>query len=307
MESTTIEPKKITPNSVIIDILKSINVGSNDLAYKAAEDYCKYLKGNTLYLVDTLLKQRPRKFIELNKLPADLKKLINTSIPDSENVFLNNVTQSLIDELLIEWKNTDVFKHHNISVRNKILFHGPTGNGKTTLARHIAKLASLPFVEVNSDNIVDSKIGHTSQNINQLFNQLKEPCILFWDEVDTIGRLRGSSNDSAAGMENERMVNSILVNIEKLSNDVIFIGATNRRGVLDTAFLRRFDIQFEIAHPRNEEKFSFLSQMMDYYKLPDELIKSIDFTTLNSYSEIKLRLLDIARKYILTNLKATTI
>lgn len=65
---------------------------------------------------------------------------------------------------------------------------------------------------------------------------------MFWDEVDTIGRKRGKGNDSAAGMENERMVNSILVNIEKLSNDVIFIGATNRREVLDSAFLRRFDV-----------------------------------------------------------------
>jgi SpoVK/Ycf46/Vps4 family AAA+-type ATPase len=218
---------------------------------------------------------------------------------------LNDPTKLLLDDLLLEWKNTDVYKYHNLPIRNKILFHGTTGNGKTTIARHVAKLSNLPFVEVNADVIIDSRIGNSGQNISQIFNEIKEPCVLFWDEVDTIGRKRGMANDSAAGMENERMVNSILVNIEKLSNDVIFIGATNRREVLDTAFLRRFDVQFELTAPDELQKDIFLKQLVEYYKLPESYLE-IDLTKLNSYSEIKLMLMDLARKYILSNLQTET-
>ena len=98
------------------------------------------------------------------------------------------------------------------------------------------------------------------------------------------------------------MVNSILVNIEKLSNDVIFIGATNRREVLDSAFLRRFDVQFELTAPNEIQKQIFSKQMVEYYKLPESYLSN-DLSNLNSYSEIKMMLMDLARKYVLSNLK----
>jgi SpoVK/Ycf46/Vps4 family AAA+-type ATPase len=150
--------------------------------------------------------------------------------------------------------------------------------------------------------IIDSHVGTSGRNINNIFNQLKTPCVLFWDEVDTIGRKRGVGTESAAGMENERMVNSILVNIEKLSNEVIFIGATNRKEVLDSAFLRRFDVQFELFGPSELEKQIFLTQICNFYKIPENSI-SADLTEINNYSDIKLLVLEAARKYILSNLK----
>lgn len=107
-------------------------------------------------------------------------------------------------------------------------------------------------------------------------------------------------------MENERMVNSILVNIEKLSNDVIFIGATNRRDVLDSAFLRRFDVQFELTAPNENQKKVFLKQMVEYYKLPESYLNN-DLSLFDSYSEIKMMLMDLARKYVLTNLKRVSV
>lgn len=303
MENTPTEVKKKTANDVIISMLHHINMDKKELAYKAVEEYLPTLarSGNYYYKIRNLLEEKPARLMQLSELPMDIKKLIIQSIITEDNVFLNEQSKTLIDELILEWKNKDVYSYHNLPVRSKILFHGATGNGKTTIARHIAKLTQLPFVEVNSDAMIDSHIGLSSMNIHKVFNQINQPCVLFWDEVDTIGRKRGRG-DSAAGVENERMVNSMLVNMEKLSTDVIFIGATNRREVLDSAFLRRFDVQFELPAPTDPEKHSFTKQMVEHYKLPHEFIPtSID--TCISYSEIKLVLLEAARKYVITHLK----
>lgn len=305
MDSTTqVEKKKITANDTIIGLIHHINDDKKDLFYKVAEEYLNTLprSGQFHSRISRLINEKPRKFIQLDSLSSDIKKLITSTMITQDNVFLNDAVKGLIDELLLEWKNIDVYRYHNLPVRNKILFHGTTGNGKTTIAKHIAKLSGLPFVEVNSDVMIDSHLGSTGSNINKIFNQIKEPCVLFWDEVDTIGRARGKGNDSAAGLENERMVNSILVNIEKLSNDVIFIGATNRKEVLDSAFLRRFDVKFELPSPTEIEKIAFAKQMVEYYKLPETFLTET-VSTLESYSAIKMLMLESARRYVLSNLK----
>lgn len=294
--------KKITANDTIVAMLHNINSDKKELFYKAAEDYLWTLarNGSFHHRIKRLIEEKPQRFVQLENLSNDIKKLITPSIvTDNENVFLNDSTKTLLDELILEWKNADVYKYHNLGIRNKLLLHGTTGNGKTTIAKYIAQLAKLPFVEINSDTIVDSHIGNSGNNIWKIFNQINQPCVLFWDEVDTIGRKRGSS-DSAAGMENERMVNSILVNIEKMKNEVIFIGATNRREILDSAFLRRFDVQFELTAPDSSEKVRFAKQMIEYYKLPEHFLGNLD--QYNSYSEIKMMFMDLARKFVLSEI-----
>jgi SpoVK/Ycf46/Vps4 family AAA+-type ATPase len=297
--------KKTSANDTIISMLSNINADKKDLFYKSVERYAETLalSNNSRYTMLSLLKSKPMRFNQLSSLSPDLKKLIQQSEVTEDNVFLNEDIKTLIDELLLEWKNKEIYKYHNLPVRNKILLHGSTGNGKTTIARHIAKLSNLPFVEINSGSVIERSIGSSGQNIFKIFNEIAEPCVLFWDEVDSIGKRRGIDGTSA-GTENERMVNSILVNIEKLSNDVIFIGATNRKEVLDSAFLRRFDVQFELTAPDEELKAMFFKQMIDYYKLPESYINK-DISILNSYSEIKMMLLDLARKYVISNLKIT--
>lgn len=296
------KPKKVSANDTIISMLANINADKKDLFYKNVESYISTLalSNDSRYRIVSLLKQKPMKFNQLADLPREIKNLIQLSEVTEENVFLNQDVKTLIDELLIEWENKETFKYHNLPVRNKILLHGTTGNGKTTIARHIAKVSNLPFVEINSGNVIEKTVGSSQGNIFKIFNEIHEPCVLFWDEVDSIGKLRGN-DASSAGTENERMVNAILVNLEKLNNDVIFIGATNRKEVLDTAFLRRFDVQFELTAPDQNQKKVFLKQMVDYYKFPEHYLDE-DLSNLSSYSEIKMMLLDLARKYVLSNL-----
>lgn len=298
-----LETKKITANEAIQKMIRYINADQPKLFYEIAELYAKGLSptGSIAREIKWLVSKRPKKLILLESLSHDVKKLILRSEEKNDYVFIPNTTKSLLDELLIEWKNVDAFRHHNLPIRNKILLHGITGNGKTTIARHIAKLAELPFVEIKSDLVISSSIGSSGKNIDRIFNQIQEPCVLFWDEVDTIGRKRGNSQETAAGVENERMVNSVLVNIEKLSNDVIFVGATNRKDVLDSAFLRRFDILHEILPPTDQQKNVFSQNLVEYFNLPDEYLK-LNHSDLISYSEIKSRMVDNARKRVLQNL-----
>lgn len=304
--------KKISANDTIIKMLHHINSDKLDLFYQVGQEYYETLSrsGDISCRVKRLLAEKPKKLVSLSDLSGDLKKLIiQQPIDGSENVFLNKDVKSFIDSILLEWKHADAYKFHNLAIRNKILFHGITGNGKTTIARHVARMAELPFVEVNADMIIDGKLGNTNTNIHKVLSEITAPCVLFWDEVDSIGRIRGKGDSSAAGIENERMVNSILVNLEKLSSNVIFIGATNRKDVLDSAFLRRFDVQFEIKEPTDGEKLNFALQMFEYYKLPSEhLSLGVKESIMRccSYNDIKLFLVDMARTHVLKKILTKT-
>ena len=295
--------RTLPPNQIITLLVKAVNSDNTSDFYRVVEEYQKTLSPTGEYSkqIKRLLNEKPKRLTHLSSLSDDIKKLVVQREVSGEYIFLNEDVQNFISDLLTEWKHADTLRYHNLPLRNKILFHGPTGNGKTTIARHIAQLTDLPFFEVNADIVIDSRIGNSGANIHKIFNQLQMPCVLFWDEVDTIGRARGKGNDSAAGMENERMVNSILVNLEKLSPDVIFIGATNRRDVLDTAFLRRFDCQFELSAPSNSDKARFAQSLISYYKLPfNGSYNSVEF---NNFSEIKLDMVDRARRFILNTIR----
>lgn len=301
MENT---PKKLSASDAIIMLIDCVNKNKMPDFYNVADRFAEnYSHQNDIrYRLKKLIRERPMQMQRLDELSSNIKKLLLLSAGSDENVYIPKDLQALLDELLTEWANADSYRFHNIKTRNKILFYGSTGNGKTTIAKYIAAKSNLLFVEVKSDDVIDSHLGSTSSNIYNIFNSVKQPCILFWDEVDSIGCKRG--NDvHAAGHENDRMTNSFLVNMEKLAEDVIFIAATNRRDVLDSAFLRRFDIEFEILPPNNKEKQGFLSQMMQYYKLP---IEAPTLENLNSYSDIKNDILKLARSHILNTILKRT-
>ncbi len=296
------ETKKLPANDAIIMMVNAVNANNMTAFYQTVE---KYIDGfiwtnSTRQTLKGLLNRRPLQMQMLNELSNDIKKLIIQSEGSDENVFLNDPTNILIEELILEWANIQAYQYHNLKVRNKILLHGITGNGKTTIAKYIAKKSDLPFVEVKAEEVIDSHLGITGANIYNIFNKLKQPCVLFWDEVDSIGCKRGGDVKNSAGHENDRMTNSILVNLDKLSEEVVFIAATNRKEVLDSAFIRRFDVQFEVMPPIEIEKERFAMQLISYYKLP---IETPDLSELNSYSDIKNKLVSVARDFVLNQIK----
>lgn len=300
------EEKKISANDAIKLMIQAVNYDKKDLFYKTAESYLSTLatSGNWYHKIRGVLREKPMQFTRLENMSNDIKKLVTQKMVEEFNMFLPDYLQQLLSELLIEWKNPETFNYHNLGVRNKILLHGPTGNGKTTIGKHISKIVGLPFVEVNSDIMIDSHLGSTGANICKLFQNIQEPCVLFWDEIDSIGSKRSvSSEGGGATLENDRMVNSILVNIDKMHPGVIFVGATNRLDILDPAFMRRFHELVEVKAPTIEEKTRYVETLYNYYKLPFESQRATEMVHAESYSAIKSIFLSEARRYLALNLK----
>ncbi len=135
-----------------------------------------------------------------------------------------------------------------------VLLVGPPGTGKTLLARAIAGVAGVPFFSLSGSDFVEMFVGVGASRVRDLFNQGKKnaPCIIFVDEIDAVGRQRGSGLGGGHD-EKEQTLNQLLVEMDGFESNegVILIAATNRPDVLDPALLRpgRFDRQVVVSVP----------------------------------------------------------
>src|SRR6266545_307109 len=138
-----------------------------------------------------------------------------------------------------------------------VLLLGPPGCGKTLLARAVAGEAKVPFFYMSGSEFVEMFVGLGAQRVRELFSQAKEkaPCLVFLDELDTIGKSRGGALGGSLGSHDEReqTLNQLLVEMDGFdtSKGVIIMAATNRSDVLDPALLRpgRFDRQVVVDRP----------------------------------------------------------
>lgn len=136
------------------------------------------------------------------------------------------------------------------------LLVGPPGTGKTLLAKAVAGEAGVPFFSLSGSDFVEMFVGVGAARVRDLFKQAKEkaPCIIFIDEIDAIGRMRGKGGSMpGSNDERENTLNSLLVEMDGFGTDsgVIILAATNRPDVLDSALLRpgRFDRMISIDKP----------------------------------------------------------
>ena len=136
-----------------------------------------------------------------------------------------------------------------------ILLEGPPGCGKTLLAKAIAGEADVPFFSISGSDFVEMFVGVGASRVRDLFKQAKEnsPCIVFLDEIDAVGRKRGSGFSSGGNDEREQTLNAILVEMDgfEANDQVIVVAATNRADVLDPALTRpgRFDRGVQVGLP----------------------------------------------------------
>jgi SpoVK/Ycf46/Vps4 family AAA+-type ATPase len=147
-------------------------------------------------------------------------------------------TRALLD-LLEEFKQGDTLRRHGLPVRSKLLFCGPPGCGKTITAEVFAREVGLPLLVARLDSIISSFLGETASNLRKLFEEAdRHPSVLFLDEFDALARTRG---DSAEHSEMRRVVNSLLMLIDRYKGRGFVIAATNLEKSLDEAVWRRFD------------------------------------------------------------------
>ncbi|MCC6909939.1 MAG: ATP-dependent zinc metalloprotease FtsH [Phycisphaerales bacterium] len=162
------------------------------------------------------------------------------------------------DELteIVEFlKNPKKFQRLGARIPRGVLLNGPPGCGKTLLAKAIAGEADVPFFSISGSDFVEMFVGVGASRVRDLFKQAKEnnPCIIFLDEIDAVGRKRGSGFATGGNDEREQTLNAILVEMDgfETSDQVIVIAATNRADVLDPALTRpgRFDRQVIVSLP----------------------------------------------------------
>lgn len=150
-----------------------------------------------------------------------------------------------------EHRDIGLLNKFDLPVSNRILFHGPSGCGKTLASYVLAGELNKMMYVVNLGAIVSSKLGETSKNLSKLFRQAStENCIIFFDEFDSIGKVRDYSQDHG---EMKRVVNTILQLFDYLPQDSIVIAATNQMQMIDDALLRRFDMKINLGLPTNAQ------------------------------------------------------
>ncbi|HET6202259.1 MAG TPA: ATP-dependent zinc metalloprotease FtsH [Planctomycetota bacterium] len=159
-----------------------------------------------------------------------------------------------VQEIIEFLKNPARFQRLGGRIPRGVLLVGPPGAGKTLLAKAIAGEAEVPFFSISGSDFVEMFVGVGASRVRDLFKQAKEnsPCIIFLDEIDAVGRKRGTGLGGGHD-EREQTLNAILVEMDGFGTDegVIVIAATNRPDVLDPALLRpgRFDREVVIDLP----------------------------------------------------------
>jgi MoxR-like ATPase len=195
---------------------------------------------------DTIIETTPRRRLEELILP----------LPVSEQV----------KQLVEEQHRADLLRAHGMQPRHRVLLSGPPGNGKTSVGEAIAEALAVQFFTVRYDALVGSYLGETNTRLARLFDYARTvPCVLFFDEFDSIGKERGDIHETG---EIKRVVSFLLMQIDQLPSYVVAVAATNHAELLDRAVWRRFQLRLALPQPSREALTIFLDRQFESWPEP---------------------------------------
>lgn len=221
--------------------------------------------------------------ISFNSLPVDGESHLHTvdvSMPslDEARLMLPSAIEERIEEFLSNVHHYDRLARVGAAMPSRLLTYGAPGTGKTRMARYLAAVLGLPLLTVRCDTLVSSLLGQTSRNLRRVFEfSQQKPCVLFLDEFDALAGARGNERDVG---ELQRVVISLLQNIDALPDSTILIAATNHEQLLDPAIWRRFSFRVPMPLPDAKLRAKMWAQFLAPYG-----VEGIDLVDLVSASE----------------------
>lgn len=224
--------------------------------------------------------------ITLKNLPVDSESRLPLAeakyyLRDEVFLSLSEGILNNIEEYIDLINKAEILVGKNIRVYRSLLMYGPPGVGKTQAAKYISAKTNMPLVSVRIDGLISSYLGNTSKNIRTLFDFVnKNPCILFLDEFDAIAKMRDDSQEVG---ELKRVVNTLLQNIDSISNHVPIIAATNHQHLLDSAVWRRFDYKLAFRLPNYIERYNIVKNLLQWIEVEDKVLEILTYMT-NGFS-----------------------
>jgi SpoVK/Ycf46/Vps4 family AAA+-type ATPase len=177
-----------------------------------------------------------------------------------DHIVLSEKIFDILQEIVLENRKQDILAAYNLKPKNKLLFCGPPGCGKTQTAKILSSALGLPLVYVNLTAVFSSYLGQTATNLQKIFTYIeKGEWLVLFDEFDAIARDRDNLNEHG---EVKRLVNSLLQLIDNATNQSIFVAATNHEKLLDSAVWRRFDEVIFFDNPTVEQRTALLSRYL---------------------------------------------
>ncbi|KAK4345736.1 hypothetical protein RND71_035912 [Anisodus tanguticus] len=199
---------------------------------------------------------------------------------------LENVKRELQETVQYPVEHPEKFEKFGMSPSKGVLFYGPPGCGKTLLAKAIANECQANFISIKGPELLTMWFGESEANVREIFDKARQsaPCVLFFDELDSIATQRGSSSGDAGGAA-DRVLNQLLTEMDGMNakKTVFIIGATNRPDIIDPALLRpgRLDQLIYIPLPDEDSRHQIFKACLR--KSP--LSKDIDLRALAKYTQ----------------------
>tara|TARA_B100001989_G_C24549225_1_gene473130 strand:+ start:764 stop:1741 length:978 start_codon:yes stop_codon:yes gene_type:complete len=197
---------------------------------------------------------------------------------------LSGVKKELQNLMVLPLRHPAFFRENELIKPIKgILFHGPPGTGKTLLAKALAKDANVPLLSLSASSLESKWFGESNKLISSAFNVARsiQPCILFFDEIDGIGKTRSEFDQSCVSTFKTELLSQMDGVNNKKTDSFVIIGCTNNIKSLDCALQRRFSNQYEIKLPNHLERKDILSILTQNEHISDNDLHKVSIHTKN--------------------------
>ena len=255
---------------LLVNILKTATSGDQVAMRKYAEELIQNErnKGHRILAERMTKALRPdsvqqKRFLHMqpNNNHSQSKDLIYQIDPARklDDLVLASDTRNQVMEVVREQHRADVLHAHNLRARNRLLFTGPPGNGKTALAEALAYELMYPLIVIRYEALIGSYLGETASRLKNVIDYAKTlRCVLFLDEFETLGKDRGDTHETG---EIKRVVSSLLLQLDDLPDYVVVTAASNHPELLDKAVWRRFQVRLALPMPTAKQLAGFVSSI----------------------------------------------